>query len=510
MNVSAWCRADGRARCTSPAVRFAHGYLGDPEQTAHRFVTLPSGVRAYRTGDVARQLVSGALLLLGRRDRQINLHGYRVELGQVEAALAAVAGVQHSAVITDADGDAASMLVAWVVPAANDHSLSACVQSALAGRLPRHMVPARVIIDTAVPLTSNGKLDVAAMPARAPTTAPTSSIAPRVNDVVEWRLLELWRSVLGTDQLGPEDDFFASGGHSLLAVRLAGRIAELFGVDVPLPAFFTHRTVRALARVLRDGGASLPVPTPMTTGGDGPPLLCVPGAGGSILYLHEFARLLDAACPVWGAQALANPTPLTIEEAASRYLTLDQHGPLASASSIRLAGHSFGALVAFEMARQRRAAGLPIECLIVLDNVAPSVTDPSAATARDDAGWLRHIALRIAKVYDLPIEWSVEDAAGADGAMRLIERLRAAGALPSDVRAEQFQRYIDIYKANARAAATYRPPVAPIDVPIILCRATQIISSTSPPPPATRPWAGRYTPRIQCACTSCRAHTSPC
>jgi len=437
----------------------ARGYLGQPEQTAQTFVTV-AGTRLYRTGDLGRLRSDGALEVLGRRDRQVKLHGIRVELGQVEAVLREHAGVRQAVALIDRD-----QLVAFVsgdvdVQSLRDHA---------AARLARPLVPSRLTAVEEIPLTANGKIDHAALRRLLAEAAepPRTSSVPR--DVIELRLAQLWSDVLGVPRVAPDDDFFRLGGHSLLAVRLAGRVAGEFGQRVPLATFFTHPTVRQFASALRTAGAAPPpsLLVPMQPTGSRPPLFCFPGAGGSVLYFHDLARGLGGDQPAFGVQGVGlegSAIPGTIEEIASASLAAiraaQPHGPY------HFAGHSFGAFVAYEIARGLVAAGEEVAFLGVIDNAAPAVSDDTRYLTWGDAEWLAHIATRIGKLYGADLGDAADDAA-------LIERMIAAGLLPPATDRAAFRRFVSIYRANAVAAATYRPAASPLPVRITLFRASE-------------------------------------
>ncbi|MGY0234388.1 amino acid adenylation domain-containing protein [Longispora urticae] len=209
----------------------ADGYLGAPELTAARFVTL-GGERFYRTGDRARWTRDGQLDFLGRIDGQVKVRGYRIELGEIESRLLGHPGV-GGAVAAVRDG----ALVGYVVGDAPHADLRAH----LAATLPGHMVPTAFVTLDRLPLTRNGKLDRRALPAPAPP-APGRAPATAAEDLVAG----IWAEVLGLAHIGADDDFFALGGHSLLAVRVVARLraAEL---DVPVRTLFAHPTVAGLA-----------------------------------------------------------------------------------------------------------------------------------------------------------------------------------------------------------------------------------------------------------------------
>jgi amino acid adenylation domain-containing protein/non-ribosomal peptide synthase protein (TIGR01720 family) len=213
----------------------ARGYLNRPGLTASRFVAGPDGSRLYRTGDLVRERADGNLDFLGRTDDQVKIRGYRIELGEVETAVSAVPGVRQSAVLAR-DGALHAYLVGSAAPAA--------VKSALSERLPSYLVPSLYAVVDVLPLTVNGKLDTAALPATAPVA--TGSRPPA--DDRERRLCELFAEVLGLPSIGVEDDFFDAGGHSLTALRLLGRIRTELGGDLSLRVLFDARTPERLAR----------------------------------------------------------------------------------------------------------------------------------------------------------------------------------------------------------------------------------------------------------------------
>ena len=238
----------------------ARGYFGRPEVTAARFV--PDGLsgepaaRLYRTGDLARLLPDGRLQFLGRRDHQVKVRGFRLELGEVDAALAACPGVGEAATVLRDDGGG-PRLVAYVAPSAGaaDAGLSAPALAALLReRLPAPAVPAEIVILAALPHAAGGKIDRAALPAPVPAGAPPELPRNPVEDV----LAALWCEALGRDRIGVHDDLFALGAHSLLAVRVAARIRRALGQDVPLPAILAARTVAGLAARLSAGSDAGP------------------------------------------------------------------------------------------------------------------------------------------------------------------------------------------------------------------------------------------------------------
>ncbi|MFF2085771.1 amino acid adenylation domain-containing protein [Nocardia sp. NPDC058176] len=217
----------------------ARGYHGNPAATAARFVAAPSGQRRYATGDLVRWRRDGVLDYLGRADQQVKIRGNRVEPGEVDAALAALPGVEGSATVAVADGTGAMMLRSFVVGAELD---AGALRRALAQRLPSYLVPAVEII-AEIPRLPGGKVDKRALSAR----SGSAHASRAANTELETRLTAIIGEVLGLDDYGVEDDFFARGGHSLLAARVAIRVQTELGQTVSVRDLFEHPTVAELA-----------------------------------------------------------------------------------------------------------------------------------------------------------------------------------------------------------------------------------------------------------------------
>ncbi|WP_158881412.1 non-ribosomal peptide synthetase [Amycolatopsis anabasis] len=238
-------------------VQLARGYLNRAGLTASRFVANPfgpKGARLYRTGDRARLRPDGALEFLGRADDQVKIRGFRVELGEVEAALTALDGVASAAVAARAERQ---QLIGYVVPAPGAGPDPAALRRKLAEALPEHYVPSAFVLLDELPLTPSGKLDRKALPEPDLPDGPGGE--PR--NPREEILRGLFADVLGRDRIGVHDDFFALGGHSILATRLVARIRRNLGADLEIRSVFDAPTVAGLARAL-DGGGSRPALEP--------------------------------------------------------------------------------------------------------------------------------------------------------------------------------------------------------------------------------------------------------
>ncbi len=234
------------------------GYLHQPDLTAEKFVMMEDG-RRYRTGDLARYLPDGTLEFLGRIDQQVKIRGFRIELGEIESLLAQHPAVRQAAVLAVGEGEA-RRLMAFVVP---EGTGGEDLREYLLARLPEYMVPSSILLLHELPLTAHGKVDRRALGRLAPDRADLGGArepgAPRTR--TEARLAAIWQDLLRVNRVELEDDFFALGGHSLIATRLLSRVESEMGVDLPLRAVFEAPTVVRLAeRIDRASGGRTPHP----------------------------------------------------------------------------------------------------------------------------------------------------------------------------------------------------------------------------------------------------------
>ncbi|MFD0278638.1 amino acid adenylation domain-containing protein, partial [Kitasatospora sp. NPDC127111] len=260
----------------------ARGYLGRPALTAERFVADPygrePGGRMYRTGDLVRRNPDGELEFVGRADHQVKIRGFRIELGEIEASLLAHPAVTQATAVVRQDQPGDSRLVAYVV--GREALRPEQVREFTRGRLPDHMVPAAVVPLERLPLTANGKLDRAALPAPDFTLAGSGREArtPR-----EQSVCELFAQVLGLPRVGVDDDFFELGGHSLLATRLIARVRTELGVELELRSLFEGPTPAAVAARLdgaRKGRLAL-------TARERPPVIPLSSAQRRLWFIHK-------------------------------------------------------------------------------------------------------------------------------------------------------------------------------------------------------------------------------
>ncbi|MGM1058012.1 amino acid adenylation domain-containing protein [Saccharothrix sp. Mg75] len=340
----------------------ARGYLRRPALTAERFVadvSGPPGSRLYRTGDLARWRPDGELEFVGRADHQVKVRGFRVEPGEVEAALREHPDVEQAVVTVRED-----RLVAHVVPPVDGPVL----RRFLRDRLPEFLVPSVFVPLDALPLSVNGKLDRAALPA--PDLAPGGGRAPRTPQ--EELLCGLFAEVLGVPGVGIDDDFFALGGHSLLATRLIARIGATLGVEPGLRTLFERPTPAELATRLDvdDPAAALDVILPLRARGGREPLFCVHPVGGLGWTYSGLLRHLGPDRPVYAVQARnlagTGPLPTSVRQMAAEYA--DEIRAVQPTGPYHLLGWSFGGLVAHAVATELHRRGERTATLALLDS----------------------------------------------------------------------------------------------------------------------------------------------
>ena len=362
-------------------VAVARGYLNRPELTAEKFIPDPFSDEAdallYRTGDLARWLPDGTIDFMGRTDRQIKIRGFRIEPGEIESVLERNAGVQAAAVTDREDEGGSIRLVAYIVPSTPEQAIAPDELRALvAEHLPAYMIPSAWVVIDQLPLTPNGKVDVRALPAPQfdRSAAADEFVAPSTD--TERALTSIWSDVLGVEEVGINDNFFAIGGHSLLAVRLFSEIESKLGTRIPLAALFQTATVAGLAELIEaqsapqatsNGWSSL---VAMRRGGDRrPPFFLVGWAGGEVLGYRDLVERLGEEASIYGLRAPGvdrNMLPIgTVEEMAAHYVAevrqVQPQGPY------WLGGYCFAGLVAYEMGRQLLDQGEDIEMLALID-----------------------------------------------------------------------------------------------------------------------------------------------
>jgi amino acid adenylation domain-containing protein len=231
------------------------GYLNRPDLTAERYVPNPfgpAGTRLYDTGDVAYHLPDGNIAFVGRNDNQVKIHGFRVELGEIECALLQHESVREAAVITRGETAVDKHLAAYLVCGNNLIPTATELREFLMTRLAAHMIPSDFVLLNALPLNPNGKVDRRALPATEGISLELERPFVEPRNAVEEVLAAIWSSVLNQERVGAEDNFFELGGHSLAAMQVTARIRQVFQMELSLRAVFEATTLAELAQAIVD------------------------------------------------------------------------------------------------------------------------------------------------------------------------------------------------------------------------------------------------------------------
>lgn len=360
----------------------ARGYLDRPALTADRFVQHAGlGQRLYRTGDLVRQLPDGRFEWRGRLDHQVKIRGFRVELGEIEARLGAVPGVSGAVVVAHVRPDAEPMLCAyWVGPARREALVAAARRF-----LPAAVVPGAWVRLERFPLSANGKIDRKQLP---PPEASVGADEPLRRPACDGqaRIAAIWRDVLALPRVPVDRDFFTLGGTSVLAARVAMRLQEETGVEVPLRVMFEAPTIEQLAARLRgELGGDAPIVVRLRPGaGSRPPLFCLLGVHlyqDLALALHGEREVIGMHVPL--RYRPGHEAPPSLRAIAARYVELVRRhrarGPY------HLAGLCFGGIVAYEVARRLEAAGERVATVTIVDAVLPGAVHVDAVGRLFDA-----------------------------------------------------------------------------------------------------------------------------
>ncbi|MDH0732056.1 amino acid adenylation domain-containing protein [Pseudomonas sichuanensis] len=455
-------------------VQVARGYFNRAELTAERFIDDPfstrPGARLYRTGDLARHLPDGNIEYLGRNDDQVKIRGLRIELGEIQAGLTAIAGIKEAVVVARDQ-----RLVAYYTGEAQS---TETLRSALLTHLPEFMVPALFMHLEALPLSPNGKLDRKALPEPdaiqdRPYEAPEGE--------TETQLAAIWAELLGVERVGRHDNFFELGGHSLAAIRLIDKLVKA-GLQAALNDVFQQPSVALLARHL-DASHAGRAQTVVTVRGAGsqPALFLVHEFTGLDFYFPVLGQHLPGDFPLYGLPGVpyGEPQPRTLECLARYQIEqlrkVQPHGPY------RLAGWSFGGVLAFEMANQLLGADEQVEFLGLIDTYTPRLADQGKAR------WQGPRALERQLLLNCSTFWRTQGEAG-EARLAQLQRLEAEQAdfntllascrehqllygLWSSMSDAQLHHYFTRELAHGHAMAHYR--LAPLSVPVHLFRAEQ-------------------------------------
>jgi surfactin family lipopeptide synthetase A len=451
----------------------ARGYLNRPQLTAEKFIKNPFNNdlknRLYKTGDLVRYLPDGNLEFLGRIDNQVKMRGFRIELGEIETRLAQHPDIQQVAVLAQEKQADDKRLVAYLVPNKSAITPTAIsLRQFLKEKLPDYMIPSAFVFLESMPLTPNGKIDRRALFQLSVISYQLSEktfVAPR--DVLEWQLAQIWEKVLDVNPVGVQDNFFELGGHSLLAVRLMAEIQQQFGKNLSISILFQGATIEELAKLIRqqsDIASWNPVVT-LQSQGSKRPFFCMPGSGGHVIYFHHLASHFGTERPFYALQARGldgHSAPLTcVEDIAAYYL--DAIRAIQAQGPYLLGGHSFGGLVAFEMAQQLQRQGQEVAMLAILDLPALHPERSPIKLDWNDAKWMATIAYIFESLSGKTLGLCEADfqALDAEAQLTLLSaRLESANLLPKETEINEVRRLIQVIQADEIAFLQYVPSAA--------------------------------------------------
>lgn len=393
----------------SPQV--ARGYWNAPELTAERFTfdeTRPE-TPTFRTGDLVRREADGLYYFVGRRDARIKIHGRRIDPVEVESALIVHAGVQEAVAIAEPAADGELHLAAYVV-ASGATAGPREIRAAMRGKVPAWMIPSRVHLLDALPMTRTGKVDRESLSQRAVLSSNAETFDVGEAGGVEGTITAIWSRVLAMT-VGIDDDFFEDlGGGSLDALEIVAEVSRVTGRSLPLSLILELNTVRKMSGYLAAQPDKDRTVIALQRDGSEPPLFCVSGKGGSVIVFRALAEALGSEQPFFGLTHHGidpKSLPTTLAALAACYAdAIRQQQP---DGPYYVAGYSAGGLVAYEVARQMARAGDVVAFVGLLDTAA---TDERLAPWRRVAKYVsivrRRSASSVARALVRRVEWAAQ------------------------------------------------------------------------------------------------------
>ncbi|PHM46120.1 Amino acid adenylation [Xenorhabdus mauleonii] len=444
----------------------ARGYLNRDDLTAEKFVADPfseqPGARMYKTGDLGCWLPDGSIAYLGRNDFQVKLRGFRIELGEIEARLAQCPGVLDTIVLVCETIPDDKRLVAYVQPQPEAKLVPAELRQQLAQHLADYMLPSAFVILDAFPLTSNGKIDRRAFPAPDQSAIVTRSYEAPQGET-ETVLAQIWQNLLGLERVSRHDHFFELGGHSLLILKACSLAIERLELEQSMMAsLMAITTIKEQARVIEQrDNSDVGSMVRLSKNTNNTPLFFAPGAGGHVLYLQELATNLAGTYSVWGMQSPEldgrHDVPERLEVMASAMIDnlrkVQPNGPY------HLGGHSFGAWLAFEIARQLVEQGEEIALLALVDSESPleSVAQKSESEW-SDSRWIAefgNVFAALEGAEDIFTEEEFQIMKEEERIDNLRLRLIEEELLPPQLASQEIETYLRVFKAHSLMA--YQP-----------------------------------------------------
>jgi amino acid adenylation domain-containing protein len=358
-------------------VGVARGYANDFEKTQRSFIKDPfhtgSGGMMYRTGDLGRMMTDYNMEFIGRKDNQVKIQGFRVELGEIESVLNNSGLLSSAVVLAKADEHGTKQLVAYVVYNNSDETSNEALTAYLKKTLPDYMVPAVWIKLEKLPLTANGKIDRHALLINDDFKQVKSDIAEPETET-ERMLLNIWKDYFKKGNIGVTNSFFEIGGHSLMAVQILSKLKKVTGKNFQISILYKYPTVRALSNFIDQETSDYNFKSlvAIKPSGSKHPLYIIHGDGLNVLNFSHLAKHVHREQPVYGLQALGlngidepiDSLPVIAYHYMQEILQHNPQGPYL------LAGYSSGGYVAMEIRKQMAALGKDVKMLIIFDTDA--------------------------------------------------------------------------------------------------------------------------------------------
>jgi len=343
----------------------AESYLNDKKRTDEQFLYVPE--KLYKTGDIGFFDSKGYVEIIGRKDNQVKVQGYRIELEEVEHHISLCPNVYECSVNTVKDKIGNNVLIAFVAFKTNSCNVSDFLQD----KIPNYMIPTHIKVLEKLPRTANNKVDKKLLLENyyKKQKLAENYVAPRNH--TEEHYCDMFAEVLGVEKVGIKDNFFDLGGHSLLAIKLVAKLNEITQDNIPLMVFFEASTVEELVEKLHAKQIHYNLITPLQKKGNKTPIFAVPGIGGIGLSYQYLVKAMGDEHPFYTFQANGFDEDVvlhkSIEEIAKLYI---EHMKKVHEGPYVILGFSFGSLLAYEIARQ---LGSEVKLLIIMDLPSPTV-----------------------------------------------------------------------------------------------------------------------------------------
>lgn len=356
-------------------VGVARGYANDIEKTNAAFIADPFNTELggvmYRTGDTGRMMPDLNMEFLGRKDSQVKINGFRVELGEIESILNKSDLVRSAVVLAPKAPDGNKRLIGYIVPFGTPDKDR--ITAYLKTKLPEYMIPAIWVVMDKMPLNANGKIDRNAMPDFEDAALHKKNILEPAT-ATEKLLADIWQECMACKTISADDNFFALGGHSLMAVQILSKLGKKLGRNFQLAVLFKYPNIRSLAAYIDNDQKEVTYKclVPIKPAGTKPPLYIIHGEGLNVLNFSSLAAVMDKNRPIFGLQAMGLngvDEPLdNLGDIAKAYLDeIIRHNP---SGPYLIAGYSFGGYVALEIRKQMAAMGKQVDKLIMFDTDA--------------------------------------------------------------------------------------------------------------------------------------------